>query len=599
MNKISALHRKDALLGVIVLLCIACLALGQGGYFPLAACGVGLVACAAGGISWLRKSRRAQALPLIPLLFVLLVVVFVASAGMSGFSLTTLAEAGSWVVCAGVSLLVAAMGEDQYALTNKAIAWLAIVTACAGMLTYAGWLPIVGGMVEDRLQFTFQYANAAAAWYGVGTYLCLLAPNARLKSLAFVPATALLLTQSGGGLVVFALVAVVLGVLWARAGKWGDLLWALVYGAVAAILFVVFKLVAPLGVVAIREQDRIEQVVTTWDARKTALILVGALAGATLLAIVLLPHRVTMATASLVERGYQVRDSITLWSTNPLLGIGPDNWQYLYPWVQTAPYAVTVAHSSAVQVLLDAGLLGFACLVAACVLGVRGLWRNVRSTDAHPWSLAQLCAVAFLLIHSAIEFDLQFASLACLLALLLCGPTSPRMSLARPMPVAKGALAGALCLALCLPFCVIGLLCSATSTAMKLANQQQRYDACIQLFEGVSLARIDVAAQEEYLRANFETQRYNAVTNTYEHIPAPSDAGVLYAAIAYNVGGNTEKAAQTLADRLEATRYDAELLESAKRYAERFGIDPSQKARFDAAVATNEQLITSSEVAPA
>lgn len=609
MNELRLQQSGLTVLSVTVVLCIALLVLLQGGFFGLATCAIGIVACMVAAVVWLRKPCRSKSLPVVPLLFVGLFLAYFISAVANGASLTTLSEAGVWAACAGIALITAAQVEEDNAWALSALAWFGIATSAAGMLTYAGWLPVAGGMVGDRLQFTFQYANAAAAWYAACVWLCLFAPNERLRTLAFFPAADLLLTQSGGGTVAFALVAAVIGVALARKDAWDKLRDILIQGVVCVVLFGILHLVPALGVLAAivcaiawsRANEEIAGRIAVFDARKVSLAIVGAFVAALVLGVVLLPGRAQDATASFVERVYQMRDGIALWSMSPVLGIGPDNWQYLYPWIQTAPYAVTVVHSSITQLLLDAGLVGFGLFCVAVVLGMRSLWHDMREPNGNPWSKAQLCAGAFLLLHSTMEFTLQFASLVCLMAVLLCGPTSLRIptNAATTTPVAKGVVAGVLCLVLCLPGCIVGLLCSAVTTAMDLACQQQRYDACIQLYEQMPLARIDVTAQEKYIQANFECGYYDEVTRVYEQIPAPTNASVLYAAIAYNVGGNTAKAAEVLAARLEATPYSVELLEGAKRFAERFGIDASQKGRFDAAVEASEKLIASSEVVPA
>lgn len=584
---------------------LAVLVFVQGGYFSLASCLAGVTACVAAGITWLRGRHRSEHLPVVSLLIMGLLVAYATSAIAAGASLTTLGEAGSWAVVAAVSLLAAAQGEEGWSRTLRALAWCGVATSVAGMLVADGLLPVPGGTVENRLQFTYQYANAAAAWYAACTWLCLLAPDSRLRRAAFFPAAALMLTQSGGALVAFVAVAVALGLTWARAGEWGRLGCALSQGAEAAVLFAVFR-ISPLaglllggvlGALAVGRSGWMLPGVMGINMRKTSLALLVLLVVAVVAALVLMPARMGSALNSLVERGYQIRDGIALWSTAPLLGIGPDNWQYLYPYVQTYVYSVAVVHSSAVQLLLDVGVVGALLLVAACTCGLRGLRRDVCVEGGSPWSLSALCAAAFLLAHSLVEFDLQFSSLACLLALLLSGPAGPRLGTRQPgrphMP--RGALAGMLCLLVCLPLCVAGLFCAASITAIEYANRSSDYGTCVRLYEGNPLARADAGAQDEYLRALFWLSDYVFVGDAYEHMSAPSSASTLYSVVAANAEGDTVGAAEILSKKLRATPYDTELLEGARRFEERFGIDPSQRERFDAALQYSEGLVASSE----
>ena len=603
---------------VLVVLCVGALVVAQGGFFAMPSCAVGVVVCLAAGVAWIRRSNKVPGYPVVPMLFVGLLVSYLASAVVAGATFTTLATTGAWATYAGMSLLVASLNEESHASMLNAMSWMGLATAVAGVALFAFGLPLADGAAPDRLAFFFEYANGAAAWYAVCALLCLLGPSVRLRAVAFVPLAALLLTQSGGAVAALFVVAIALGVWAVRKARWERLASSLAQVLLAFLLFAAFRLLAYAGlaamaillVLSLRSPGWCEAGVAglcdrapRLSARLISLLLAAFTLVAAVVAAVLLRERISLSMASFVERTYHMRDGLTMWQMSPLLGVGPNNWQYLFPWVQTAPYVAAVVHSSFVQLLLDAGVLGGACLAAACVLGICGLRKSVKvGNDA--WALLQLFAVLFLLLHSLIEFDLQFCSLACLLVALLSGPASPRVGGVAKKGANRTAVVletrslgmGAAGLLACLPLCVFGLLCAAGSVAMQNANSTEAYDQSVRLFQGISLARNDVDAQEKYVEALFSLGMYDQVADEYQHLPKPTNKTVLYAAIADSLQGNAGRAANTLATRLEQTPYDIELLGAACRFEERFGIDESCAERFDAAVQNSAELIEVSEV---
>lgn len=624
-----------------VVLAVCALVVAQGGYFGLPTCIVGTILCIAAGIIWLLRWRRGAAPvshpPVVAILLVALSLVYLASALANGLTLTTLAESGSWIAYAGVALLAATQRSIQRYRTVVMIAWLGVATAVLGIVEYVGLLVIPGGMMVGRLQFTFQYANATAVWYGACALLCLLIldPHGYLRVCSPLPVAAILLTQSAGGVISFLVVALAVGVWLARAGRWDELLCCLARGALGVVLFatliaisspVMLLAVVPVGYASLRLDVLLDKLPSRFSARTCCLVLVAALALFLVAIPLLLPGRTADAVASLGERAAILRDALGLWSTKPFLGIGPDNWQYLFPWVQTAPYSVAVVHSSWAQALTDAGLVGFGVLIAVFVYGVRGLLRAVKAGDA--WSVACLAAAALLILHSAFDFDLQFGALSCLLAFLVSVPADgarvvvdERPDIAdehfgdvmdgddasRPAVVdadisnqdtnkaapvrSRMALAMAIVsLAVCLPLAAAGLACSLTSEALERGVAAGAYEDVVALFRSSRLCISDPKAQGEYVEASFALEHFAAVTDAYEHVPAPSVATTLYAAIAYEWREMPERAAEALCARLEATPYDAQIVAGARRFDETFGMDEAYRSRFDGALTNAERL---------
>ncbi|MDO4808227.1 MAG: hypothetical protein Q4A07_13380, partial [Coriobacteriales bacterium] len=214
------------------------------------------------------------------------------------------------------------------------------------------------------------------------------------------------------------------------------------------------------------------------------------------------------------------------------------------------------------------------------------------SVGCSTWSLAQLTATALLLIHSVMEFDLQFAALSCMLAFLLC---EPRLQVTLARIPARG-LAAATASAVTCALCATGVVSAATTTLLAQSNARGAFAQTERIFWTNPLAMADPAAQDAHVEACFKREDYKGVCTSYELMPVPSDASVLYAATAMHAQGNRAGAAKVLAERLMATPYDEGLLESAKRFANTLGVESSQREQFDAAIARSEDLITKSDL---
>ncbi len=582
---------------VVIVVAIALLVLLQGGYFSLPTCAVGVVVSIVAGVSALRKAHRNKPVSSIPFLFVGLALSYLTSAIVHGVTLTTLAETGAWAAAAGMALLSATQDAQQRAKTLRLITWFGVITSVAGVLVCAHLLPIYGGMVEDRLQLTFQYANAAAIWYGACVFLCLLSPDTWLRAVTCLPALALLLTQSGGALLVFIVVALALGFGWARAKEWGTLLMSLAHGADAVVLFALAlvlgkvaqaatALVLVPAFVSCRFLHRHEQdIQNRRDAARICWQLVVGLVVFVLVACAVLHGRVGDAFATLVERFYHMRDGVVLWLANPLLGVGPDCWQYYYQDIQSAQYYTTVVHSSYVQALVDAGPLGLGFLLAACVAGTKALTVNPTADDG--WGQAELVASASVLGHSLIDFDLQFGSIALLVAFLLCGPAGESLAL-RESPqrsgFAKGLSAGLASLLVCVPLCVVGFLCDASSTAFDTASSTRDFEAFERMYLGSTVAQADPAATSEYLAVLYAQGRYSQVVTEYARLATPSDGDAIYDILSNYALGDSLAAGEVLVQKLERQPYNREFLRSAKTIIDTYGLDSSLVVRYNTAV---------------
>lgn len=595
----SLRRRAGAVLPVLILAFLAC---AQGGFFGLAPCISGTLLCLAAIFLWLRKSHRSQGISPTAALFCAVALAYALSAAANGLTLTTLSSCGVWAGCAGMALVASAQDEPTRNLSLRLLCWLIAAMSVLGMLVYVEAVTLVEGMVEDRLQLTFQYANAAGAWFAVGTLLCALSPDRKLRRLAAFPATALLLTQSAGALFVFALVAAIAGVRWARCATWDRLAEALIAGAIAALGFVLLHVArTPLAAACLTAllaaytlsgetlQDRCAKL----GSRRVSLLLVAAMVVSAAVGLLVFRTRVGQASSSMAERAHHVHDGLTLWLTHPLLGVGPNNWQFLYRPVQTARYNTTVVHSSLVQGLLDAGLIGLCLLAAAAATGLRTLALHAShavTDDARDWSAACLEAAAFLLLHAAIEFVLQFASLSYLLALLLSEGGNDRRAATQPQPHAlvpqtmRGLGASLACLCICLPLCAIGTMSELTVYAQRMALSSGDYVACERLCTASAFSRSDVLARERLMTAQYARGDFTAVVASYQATPTPSDASTLQAADACYRTGDHAQAGLILVERMEQQPYNVAFSEEAATIASAWDLDESLAARYRAAV---------------
>ena len=149
-------------------------------------------------------------------------------------------------------------------------------------------------------------------------------------------------------------------------------------------------------------------------------------AGALAFFCLLLP-RMSQAAATLLERMEQAKDAGMLLLGNLPLGIGPDQWQHVYPTVQTADYESAVVHCSYLQLGLDAGVIAVAILAALLFITTT---RAVLNGQRCVWPLLGLLA-----FHSVIDFDLRYAFFLVLIDILAAMSLPPALC-HRPPPVA-------------------------------------------------------------------------------------------------------------------------------------------------------------------
>lgn len=614
--------------GVALVVSIALLVLSQGGYFSLLPCFVGIVDWLLALVLVLAKRRRLGRAS-VPLAFLgALVVAYVASAlAISGTS-TSVAEAGVWVAAAGAGLLAWLQTEASRKATLSALGWFGVITAAMAFAVQCHVLPVSGGYVDGRLQFTFQYANAAAVWFGAVAFLSFFAGGTRLKSLVPLSVAAMLFCLSGGGTLVFLLVAIgVSGLLWRHDCK--EDVFALALQLLFGLaLFLPVKLVdGPAGLLVLvvgaaccmlsarkpfsKVRSKVGTVASSETGTSKGLIIAAgaaialAVAAAVALAVLFWP-RLSQAVGTFAIRLVYDCDAVALALTNPFLGVGPDMWRYLYPLVQSAQYEVAVVHCSYLQTLVDAGLLGLALLAAFLATGIAGLVKAARQGGE---VAAQLAVVALILVHSLVDFDLQFGALLFLMAVMMVRPSLKEREGAKAKRgecAASGsktsAAPGSLCseapgsqtsaasgsqwikalpLGLCcvagLCLCFIGAGQASVQDKLEEAVESGSFSSVVSIYASSSFSMSDPRCQDLYLDACYRAGRYEELVGFDRVEGATTASQALLVCQGYSCLGQ-ERAGQTaLLDVLEAQPYNVRL------YREAYGLLSEEQADEDVA----------------
>lgn len=409
---------------IILVLCI--LVFAQGGFFGNIVCYLGFVLWIAALVLFVVNRRKNLTFSAAPLFFCLIAVLYLLSTLVVSPTSTSMVETATWFAVAGFSFVCWQQDADERWLTIRLVAWAGVVTALLGFAVQSGVIVLPNGMYGDRLQFTFQYANVAAIWFGSTGLLCTFARPGALKALAPLPYSAMLLCMSGGATVAFAVVLIVAIVVLAKRGRDDDMAVLLVQLLLAGALFALLNVVpAPVclafPIVWLAACVLSKRAVAAFDGRsgigKPALIVFACILLAASIALsAAYSDRLNEAIGTFGIRLVYDMDAINALTSHALLGIGPDMWQYEYPHFQSAQYTTTVIHCSYLQTAADAGLLAALVLVAVLIVGLHDAWAGF---DECPGGMMSLLLIA---LHSVVDFDMQFAVVAMLAALFATKP---------------------------------------------------------------------------------------------------------------------------------------------------------------------------------
>lgn len=365
----------------------------QGGYYP-AAMGIASIAFAALSCAQaIRDRARKPHAPLIATVAIAVCLLAWCAArplldGIASYETLAAMARPALAIATATYWLQLSQAEKHSAI--QLIAYEGVLFSVVALLMFARMFPYPGAVVDGRLQFTFQYANTAGAYFAVMS--CLIWSQARTraaKALVTAPIICTALTQSMG---TFAVIAIV-GCAWA------------------------------LKNLKLTRLKRDNATQTKASTSKIAIAVLGIGALAVFAVCIGAPDRLDSALQTGAERLIQTMDGTRALASAPLIGIGPQQWRVVHPLLQSAQYTANVIHNSYLGFTLSYGLIGTALAVLCMVT----LWKGTlkATEDRIPGTHA---AATLLLLHALVDFDLSFGSVIMLLVLMLLSNRAPASS---------------------------------------------------------------------------------------------------------------------------------------------------------------------------
>lgn len=530
----------------------------QGGFYPTCFLFMGVIL----SVLCLRIRRR----PLTAeYLLWSLVAVYLISSLTHGFDSRCLSQA----LLAGSAALFLYVYCDlspkkKQALLETLLAGSTVFAALSN-LSFSGLLPLQGAVVSHRLQFTFQYANAAGSWFAATALLVQDTDAKKLRLFAPLSITALLLTGSIGAIGLYFLLLAVKLWLTRDSQTWSEALFTQLTAVAFALLFHRFEGLTAVPLLALlclagRVIHKIPWV------RWKLLLPVCAIPVATLSAAVL-SGRLLSGARTMAERLIQIIDGANVIVHNPLLGIGAGNWAEVYPYYQSAQYNSAVVHSSLIQIGVDAGIPAMVLSVIFILLA----WRTGKR------SLTQGLAALLLIVHSTVDFTLRFYPIVLLLLVLLfwgdCEGGTKKQGFSSFMITAT------ITLALC-----VGLSYSEIQYKRCVyQSQTQNWRAVIVSYErNKTLFGRNTLAENLYLNALYASgQPRQALKTMNASKNLTLDALILKASILHALG-NHDEACQFLLSELVKQPYCVSLYEQTAELFSVWGADEKYISRFNA-----------------
>ena len=539
------------LAGVLFLVGLCAAIVAQGIYYPFqhAWLGFGAVAAIVCVVVVDRCSARALHLPFSCLCLLGIGVFCLVSGAAHGLTLTHVAGALPWFTAFGVGVLCAQMTLDGRDAALRALGYVGFGACAFALLLLCQALPMPGTITDGRLQFSVQYANTAAALFAAFFFVQMLSADARLNRLALFSLAMLLFTQSGGMVAIFMVAMLAMLVRWLVARDYDQVLDVLLQAIFAMVGFgacllvgiswsaltvpVAFGLYLGVRWLCGERFGSGAPAALAWG-------LLGAVVAAAVAVVVLVAAtgRISLALGTFAERFVQMHDGWAMLMQDPILGLGPDEWQFQYRLFQTMQYNTMFVHNSYLQLWLDGGLGALACFCAFAVLGVRALFRQGRAGLA-------ICALA-LLAHGFIDIDFQYGSFLMLLVFLLMAPGQPELPARAAFPAVL-ASAVVVCAA-----CVCGLLAYNSIQYSKTAANQGAYGYVESVLADDALAQADPQVRTSYVAALTVGGEYGRAVQAFEQWKDRiQDEAWMNAAFAYHGAGDDAGAIDTALTQIE------------------------------------------------
>ena len=151
-------------------------------------------------------------------------------------------------------------------------------------------------------------------------------------------------------------------------------------------------------------------------AKKT-LIIVFSISVTIVIAIILTKPDLIL-DSSLAMRMIYWADALKAFAKSPGFGLGPEGFVFQLHELQSAKYAVTLVHSSFLQVAVDAGAIAVISLLTISYISLRRAWKESKHV---------FLVMLLLLLHSAVDIDLSFFPTLMLLGLCCSHSATPTL----------------------------------------------------------------------------------------------------------------------------------------------------------------------------
>lgn len=573
--------------GIAFTALLSLLVLNQGGYYADTACYAGIGATIIAILTWVINYRKQTILVIPPDSFLFIGIGISALIGslLAGLNTLFILEGSPWFFAAAVAMVSAFMQKSERQATLDLLGWLGILSAMLGILMFAGIIPFEGSENAGRLQFTFQYANAAGIWYAVITILSFTSQNKHLQTLAFFPLVALFLTQSLGAILIFFIAVAMVLFNWRRTSKtkrmW-SLLIQLICGILASAVQIALissnlfaSVVTILGFALAIVLEKYVHPSLEINNISTKRLIFNTFALCLLISIIGLcalvsTGRLPQALETFIERLLQTWDSIVLLQQNVLFGTGPDSWAYSYQNVQSIQYNALVIHNGYAQIALDSGLIGLALFIIMIIKGVKSL--------INPQSHRTLLLALMLALHFLIDFDIQFASLLALFILLIVPSSHKECGSMKAKRLATISLATIS--VLCITGCSLGLWSEFQRNLISEEAERYEWQQIVQQVESSELLANDPDVREVYLEGLFYLQDCAKVEETYKSWDNTTASETILTALALYQNNKPFDAETILLDKLFQQPKNIDFFTNAVSMMENYGVSNEAAKRY-------------------
>lgn len=524
----------------------------QGGFYPTIFLGA---SCILAGTALFAKTRK---LDYCDWFIWGLAGLYLIASLVNGYASESLGQACLPGACALFLLLYRNLSAAKKAGLQKTVLLGGGLFAGIALLAFCDIVPLSGAVISHRLQFTFQYANAAGSWFAALALLAQENKDSRIRRL-FLPLVAtLLLTRSVGALGLYFLLQLIR--LWQRRKEklWQEavLTHVISTGFAVALYFV-------NGWMAVAVLILLFVAGWYWEVllgigRKFHLEWVSLLAGGLGVMSALLSQRFSSGLRTFAERLVQIWDGLHIIAAHPLWGIGAGNWEEVYPCYQSAQYASTVVHSSMIQIGVDAGI--FAIILATVFLAFA--WRQTGRNSS------ESLAAGLLVAHGLLDFTMQFFPIDAILLMLLFAGEEPapaeqkRSFLYHSNAFVLGVL------------CVILLYGQTQYKQIAYQAQAEEWEAVCENYERQQpLFGQSPTVRNLYVRALYNSGDLRGVIEATEGIPNVRTEEFLFRAQALRQLGRQDDACRLLLEQLKRRLYQVRLFERTAQLLQEWDAD--------------------------